>query len=684
MKQDRKIIGFLVLIEATLFVTFYYREIAWYPPVGYDQGAYLVTSYALQESAMTHGLQELVRSFIASSHGNGIAFPLEGALFGLFLGAPRLSRLCVGFVAFAVLQIFIYSTVRKVWGGRAYGFAGLGLVLCQSTPWFWAGGMFDYRMDFLAYCLYGTWACLVLRSELFDDRKWAVASALIGVLLVLNRFLTIVYLLGVMLGFGAALAIIWIFFGKGNAPELNLSKRLSNLAISLIVLFCGTIPFMVLNAKAIHGYYVVGHLTGDEKYIRAQDLGLTSVVDHLLYYPKSVLSDHLGPMFIAGALIAIFAGIFLFSIGKVRYLAPTGGGSRHTQILQGIYLLGAIAGPLVVLTCDIAKSIVVGGIVGVPCALLTVWLMAVLTSRAGEADLALRRRGVAICGGIVLGLGAFNQLAHASRHLAEYYDPERYERLAELDRWLAENARKSGLSNPTISADIISEWFVAQTITASAFEQTGKLVLFQQLLGDNIAGVERSEALSRLANSDYVVLTTMQKRGIYPFYEKIRKYWNDLKSWSDENMLLVRTIPFDDYTATIYVRPIPRIFGVSGGWITSRGLDLEAERDTLERFPVIKLAGVTNFALLSKVPKVSVTVPTGKGFLQVPATLMRDGSSYTISLDTSSLALPPAEHIRFHISFDVFFVPKAIGLNEDTRELVVYAPSRIEMRKWKS
>jgi hypothetical protein len=88
MKQDRKIIGFLVLIEATLFVTFYYREIAWYPPVGFDQGEYLVTSYALQESAMRNGLQELLRFFLASGHGNGIAFPVEGALFGLFLGVP--------------------------------------------------------------------------------------------------------------------------------------------------------------------------------------------------------------------------------------------------------------------------------------------------------------------------------------------------------------------------------------------------------------------------------------------------------------------------------------------------------------------------------------------------------------------------------------------------------------------
>ncbi len=683
MKQVGRIIWLVLLIETLLFVTFYYREIAWYPPAYLDQAVYLARSYALQESATRNGLQELLRPFIEGGDGTSIVAPLEGALFGLFLGIPRLSRLSVGFVGFAVLQICAYSTARKLWDGRAYGFAALGLILCQSTLWFWAGGLFDYRMDFLAYCLYGIWACSVLRSGLFNDRKWAVASALVGVVLVLNRFLTIVYLLGVMLGFGTALAIIWIFFGKGDEPQLNLSKRLWNLAGSLIVLFCGTVPFMVLNAKAFYKHYVVGTLTGDEKYIRAQEFGVTSLVGHLLYYPKSVLSDHLGPMFIAGALIAIFAGIFLFFIARLRNLASTCGGSRRTQILQGIYLFGAIAGPLVVLTCDVSKSPVVGGIVGVPCALLTVWLIAALPCGAGQAYRLLHRRVLGICAGVVVGLGVFNQLAHASKHLPEHNDPESYERLTELDRWFAENARESGLSNPTISADIVSEWFAAQAITASAFEQTGKLVPFRQLLGGTIFGVERAEALSELANSDYVVLTTMPKVGVYPFYEKVRQYWDDLKSWSDENMLLVRTMPFRDCTVTVYARPIPRIFGVSGRWITSRGLDLETERDTLERFPVIRLAGMTKFVRLSKVPEASVTVHTGKGPLEVPATLQQDGRNYSISFDTSSLELPRTEYVRFHISFDVFFVPKAIGLNDDTRELVVRAPSRVEMRKKK-
>ena len=41
-------------------------------------------------------------------------------------------------------------------------------------------------------------------------------------------------------------------------------------------------------------------------------------------------------------------------------------------LLQIIFLLGAIVGPILVLTADIAKSSIVGGIVGVPIAILIV------------------------------------------------------------------------------------------------------------------------------------------------------------------------------------------------------------------------------------------------------------------------------------------------------------------------
>lgn len=89
MKRDRRVLGLLIAIQAALFVTFYYREIAWYPPPVCDQAVYLERSYAIQESVARNGLPELLRPFVTGGHNTNVAFPVEGALFGFFIAAPR-------------------------------------------------------------------------------------------------------------------------------------------------------------------------------------------------------------------------------------------------------------------------------------------------------------------------------------------------------------------------------------------------------------------------------------------------------------------------------------------------------------------------------------------------------------------------------------------------------------------
>ena len=98
-----------------------------------------------------------------------------------------------------------FVTARAVWISRIYGYMVLGLILCLSTAWIPQGGLFDFRADLMAYCLYGIWACAILRSKLFLDRRRAIGCSLIGAFLVANRFLTIVYLLGVSVGFARGL-----------------------------------------------------------------------------------------------------------------------------------------------------------------------------------------------------------------------------------------------------------------------------------------------------------------------------------------------------------------------------------------------------------------------------------------------------------------------------------------------
>jgi hypothetical protein len=673
---DRRLLFILIALEALVFYNFYSREVAWYPPQNFDQTAYLFEAYDLDQGVFLKGLGVLLSALRSRENPSGLLLPIEGAFSGLLIGGTRLPQLLVLFIAFSALQVFAFAAAQKVWGRRSYGYLVLGLILCQTTAWFFAGGLFDFRMDFVAYCLYGIWTCAVVRSELFLDRRWGIGSGLIGAFLVLHRFITIIYLLGVCAGFALAALIVRHFFrGDSDLPD-RLNRRLFNLALATVILIVIAGPVIVANWGAIHDYYVLGHLTGQEKYVRAAESGVHDLAGSLLFYPKSILKDHLGRTFFRASLLAIATGVIARLLGQGRNVkAPGASSGAETYLLRIIFLLGAILGPVIVLTSDIAKSPVVGGIVGVPVALLVVALSA-QDPRTLESP--FLRNLIAACGIVIFVFGLSTQLKHACRHLPEYAQRKDLEKLAQLDRWLVQYASEHDWRNPRISFDVISGWFNSTSITVSGFEQSHELIQFVTLLGGDIMGVERPVALSMLANSDFAILTTIQKAGVYPFYEHISRYWNDLKSWADLHMIVVQTVPFDDFTATVYVRPIAEVSGLSGGWVTPDGLTIKAPRETLRRFPLLRLTGNADYSRLPKIPTVSATIdsPKAEG---VPAFLHQNGNSYEIVIDLSHIELPQSDPVRLRLNFDTFFIPKKKGSKYGTRELVLPAPTLVRL-----
>lgn len=207
------------------------------------------------------------------------------------------------------------------------------------------------------------------------------------------------------------------------------------------------------------------------------------------------------------------------------------------------------------LTADIAKSPVVGGIVGVPAVLLLIAIVARIRSWAEKPEsvgLPKFTFGFAL---LILVLGVYNQFAHADRHPYSGPQHRNLKKAAELDQWLVEYADQRKWRSPKISFDLISDWFNVGVITVKGYEQTRKLIEFQPLLGRDIVAIDKGEALACLAASDFVVLTTMPRRGVYPFDQQISHYWGDLKEWTEKNLVLARSMAFEGFNVSVYVRP---------------------------------------------------------------------------------------------------------------------------------
>ena len=82
----------------------------------------------------------------------------------------------------------------------------------------------------------------------------------VGAFLVANRFLTIVYLLGVSVGFAGVCVFVGLLWRTDGDLADRMWRRFFNICLSLCVLAVITGPMLILNWTAIHAYYIIGHI----------------------------------------------------------------------------------------------------------------------------------------------------------------------------------------------------------------------------------------------------------------------------------------------------------------------------------------------------------------------------------------------------------------------------------------
>jgi hypothetical protein len=519
----------LLIAEAAIYFGFYNREIVWNLPDHYDQASYLWIAYGLVERIGMRGWPVLVEALTQPIHPTGVLLPVVGAVAVGLTGAGRLAALSLNFLAFAGLQALTFHTVRVKTGNAALACASVALLLCQGVMWFWAGGLFDFRIDFIAYCLFGMWVCAVLLSGPFLYWRWTVIASAIAAILVLFRFFTIIYVLGIMGGF----AIIAAY----AAP-----KRIGKIAASAVAIIALVARSLFIHRHALYEYYGIGHLLGPEKEIRAEEAGVHDLADQLLYYPASLAIEHLGWTFWVGAAILAVA-----AIGSLRTAKRQWTPFRFDLLL----LFGAIAGPMLVLTSDQSKSPVVAGIAAGPVVLALIIVAAP----------AISQRASYLAAAAIACLAVVFQTGHVLRYTPRVAGERANLRTtANLATWINDYALEHKWTNPSISINVNSPSINARALDAWSYETTRTLVGWRPVLGVTIFAVSREEVLAQAAQSDVLVLASQPNLRAHPFPFNIsmRELTPALFDYAQSHMKLVRQVTMQLGTISVFVRGNPQ------------------------------------------------------------------------------------------------------------------------------
>ena len=572
-------------------------------------------------------------------------------------------------------------------------------MLLQS-PFLPSGGMFDCRIDFIACCLYGTFVCLLVRSNGLREGLWLAAAAGCALLLLTFRFVTFAYLLGFCTTlFTLLLGLRLLWRGRVRGAVILARSMWRTLALGLGVVATGG-ALIAAHWQAIHDYYVVGHLTGNEKHIRALEAGVTGRTEHLTYYLSSLLHEHLGTTFLVTFLVLLAVGLAVWFGGRQgKRSAASGSPLTHggAWVVSVCMILAGLFAPWFILTLDESKSPVVANVLDTPTALLLILLLTALvgsparTPGASAAPAPVRPGNAwwGVAATFVLVFGSINWLTHLTRQ--GRFSPRRtsVEQIGALYDFLGDESARMGFRAPTISADMIYDWMIPSTINVSLYERSGRWLDARSALGVAIFAVPREQVFAKLEQSDFALISTFSKEGSYPFYDSIRPLGGEIRTWCEAHLLRLRVFAIDGEQVTVYVRPDVPIEGLSGGWITPAGVRLRILNEELAMIrdgskSALILEGADNAIWLSQAPVASVRLagPDGlPGSVDCPSEYTRPSpGTYRIRVDLGPLraAVPSGGDAVVDLHLDgASFVPKEKGVNDDTRVLVVTRPSVI-------
>ena len=618
------------------------REVAWAYPTGFDQVASLSRSYEIHERIRSGGMIAGLREGLGLTGASGTLLPVQAAALHRLFGPSRLSALAVSFLYFAAFQAVLVATLLWLTGRWSLAILGLGLLLTARSPFFPLGGLADFRMDSAAASLMGVFLCLAIRSRTFVRRSWSLVAGMGAALLVMMRTLTLVYLAGIIIGFAAL--ILWRGRNGSAAPDAKAwRRRRSGLLAASLVLGAVAFPLVWHKWQRIHDYYVVGHVTGPDKWIHPRQLGLRTPGDILLYYPISFLRDHAGPRFLlASAAVLAMSGIASRRSGPAKGQDP--------DWWPAFAFVGlAFAVPLAILMGDIAKSPVVAGIL-IPPALWLVLLGAVRwTGSAWSGPAALRPgHALRVLCLVVLGLGLETQWEAFAGPGPHALHREDIEAAKALHRVIGESSLAMGWSSPLVTADRLADFIVPSIATTEMVERRGIFIKVRFGVWE-FGEISEERALDSISRSDFVVLTSSDREAVLPFDSSMQKLHPRLVEACQRDHVALGRFRIQGIEVVPYVRAALRVEGGRGGAIPREGLVLSGLGPVLRSRPRLELRGVSDSPPEADL-EISAEARARTGASRpVDAALALSGRSYRIRIELPEGIFDPESPLEVRV-----------------------------------
>jgi hypothetical protein len=138
----------------------------------------------------------------------------------------------------------------------------------------------------------------------------------------------------------------------------------------------------------------------------------------------------------------------------------------------------------------------------------------------------------------------------------------------------------------------------------------------------------------------------------------------------DPEMAIIPLISDDSGQTVVAAR------GISGSWITSAGVDLVVpDSPLLDR--CLQLSGPSSRGVLGpRNPDVTAWLKdTPEGPEYIPAVMQWAGDKYDLRVQLPAAHNPNQLLSVIRLKFSSYFVPKELGINSDSRELVIMAPT---------